>query len=111
LAVARQQPKGAPEILQELFDLLKAYAKQETLDPLKALGRYLAWGAAGALLLSIGIFFLALAGLRALQSQMTTFRSTWSWAPYLMVAVVLIGVIAVAAWRIKNAYTEHEGAR
>ena len=109
--MAKAPTKSAAEILQELFDLLKAYAKQETVDPLKSLGRYLAWGAAGALLLSIGIFFLALSGLRALQSQWTTFDSSWSWVPYFVVALVLAGVIAVAAWRIKNAYTEHEGAR
>ena len=109
--MAKAQPKSAQEILQELFELLKAYAKQETLDPLKSLGRYVAWGGVGALLLAIGIFFLALSGLRALQSQTTTFSSTWSWVPYFAVTFVLALVIAVAVWRIKNAYNEHGGVR
>ena len=41
-------------------------------DPLKALGTYLAWGAAGAVLLAAGLFFVALSALRALQTETGT---------------------------------------
>jgi hypothetical protein len=110
--VPKPAPKSVNEILQELFDLLKAYAQQETVDPLKALGTYLAWGAGGAVLIATGVFFLALSGLRALQTETNgTFDGNWSWAPYLIVAVVLSGVIGVAAWRITHGGREHQGAR
>ncbi len=58
--MAKPAAKSVTEIVQELVDLLKAYAQQETVDPLKALGAYLAWGGLGAVLLAMGIFFVAL---------------------------------------------------
>jgi hypothetical protein len=107
-AVPKPTQKSVPEIGQELFDLLKAYAQQQTLDPLKALGMYLAWGAAGALLIAGGVFFLALSLLRVLQTETNgTFDGVWSWAPYLIVAVVLAGVIGLAGWRITHGGAEH----
>ena len=108
----RQPQKSVPDILQELLDLLKAYALQETVDPLKNLGRYLAWGGTGSLLFALGVFFLAMSALRALQTQTgTTFAGNWSWVPYVIVALGLCVVIGVAAWRIRNGFTEHEEAR
>jgi hypothetical protein len=109
--VAKPQQKSVTEIAQELFDLLRNYAQQQTLEPLKALGIYLAWGVSGALLLAAGLFFLALSLLRALQTQTDgRFDGGWSWAPYLIVAAVLTLVIAVAVWRIKRgAHREHRG--
>ncbi len=110
--MAKPQDKTVAEIGQELFELLKAYAQQETLDPFKRLGVYLAWGASGALLMALGVFFLALSLLRALQTQTgTTFTGDWSWAPYFIVVVVLLGVIGLAVWRITHAgRKEHQGA-
>ena len=110
--MAKSAPKSVTEILQELLDLLKAYAQQETVDPLKALGTYLAWGALGSVLLATGVFFVALSALRALQTETgSTFEGNWSWAPYLIVAVGVIAVIGLAAWRITHGGREHEGAR
>jgi hypothetical protein len=97
--VAKQ--KTVAEIVQELWDLLRNYAIQETVDPLKKLGVYIAWGAGGAVLLSLGGFFLALSLLRALQTETgDTFVGEFSWVPYLIVAVVLGGAIALAVRRI-----------
>jgi hypothetical protein len=110
--VARPQQKPVAEIVQELFDLLKSYAQQETLEPFKRLGLYLAWGAGGSALMSVGVFFLALSALRALQTQTgSTFHGAWSWAPYFIVAVGLAGVIAIAVLKItKSGRREHGGA-
>jgi len=85
--------KSPQETLRELWDLVLAYAKQETLEPLKSLGRYLAFGLGGGLLLGVGVLFLALSGLRALQTETgSTFTGSWSWAPYaIMVAVLAAG--------------------
>lgn len=80
--------------LRGLVELVRDYAKQETLDPLKRLGRYLGLGVAGAVLIGLGVVFLAMAGLRALQTETgSTFTGSWSWAPYL---IVVVGMGAVA---------------
>jgi hypothetical protein len=94
--------KSPQQTIQELKDLVVAYFKQETLDPLKGLGRYLAFGALGALLLGVGVFFLAIGGLRALQTETgSTFTGNWSWAPYGIVVFALL-VAAGAAWTARS---------
>jgi hypothetical protein len=94
--------KSPQQTIQELKDLVVAYFKQETLEPLKGLGRYLVFGLLGALLLGTGIFFLAMGGLRALQSETgTTFTGNWSWAPYGIVVVALVAAAGVA-WTARS---------
>jgi hypothetical protein len=94
------QPKSTAETISELKDLLVDYAKQETIVPLKGLKRYLGLGIPGALLSSLGLLLLALAGLRAMQTETTVFQGRWSWAPYLIVLVGLGAVIAAAVTAI-----------
>lgn len=80
----------------ELRDLVIAYFKQETLIPLKSLGRYVAFGLGGSLLLGFGALFLGVGALRALQTETGgTFDGDWSWAPYLIVVAALLAVIAI----------------
>jgi uncharacterized membrane protein len=82
---AEDSQKSLPGQAAELWDLVRAYAKQETLEPLKGIGRYAALGIAGSLLLSVGLVLLLLGGLRALQTQTgDAFDGQWSWAPYLI---------------------------
>ncbi len=91
------------ETLKDLWALLKAYGKQETVDPLKVLGRYLGFGIGGAILLSLGGFFLALSALRALQTQTgDVFADTWSFVPYFIVLVALVGIVVLAVSRINK---------
>ncbi|HEX6310114.1 MAG TPA: phage holin family protein [Acidimicrobiia bacterium] len=98
-----------PQLIVELRDLLVEYFKQETVVPLKQLGRYVAFGLLGALLLGFGAVFLGLAGLRALQTETdTTFTGNWSWAPYLiMVAVLLVG--GMITWQARGAVRRRKG--
>jgi hypothetical protein len=82
--------KSIPETIQELREMVVTYAKQETIDPLKGLGRFIGYGVGGSFMLGIGLVLLTLAGLRALQTQTgTTFRGHLSWAPYV---IMLAGV-------------------
>lgn len=86
--------KALPALVSELWALILRYAKQETLDPLKALGRYLAAGVAGSIALGIGLVLLTLALLRALQQETAPhFAGNWSWVPYLIV-VAVAGIFA-----------------
>lgn len=89
------------EIVQDLWDLLVAYARQETIDPLRNIGRYLAYGLGGMVVITLGVFMLGLSGLRALQTQTgEVFNGFWSWVPYLIVAFVLGGLVSLAISRI-----------
>jgi len=93
--------KSLSEIVQDLWDLLVAYARQETIDPLRNIGRYLAFGVGGMVVITLGVFLLGLSGLRALQTQTgEVFAGFWSWVPYLIVALVLSGLVALAISRI-----------
>jgi hypothetical protein len=77
-----------PAQAAQLWDLVRAYAKQETIEPIKGLGRYAAMGIAGSVFLAIGLLLLTLGGLRALQTETgDTFDGSWSWAPYLIVLI------------------------
>ncbi|MFA5884065.1 MAG: hypothetical protein WDA60_09475 [Acidimicrobiia bacterium] len=82
-----------PELVLELKDLIVTYLKQETLVPIQQLGRYLAFGVAGSVLMGTGVMLLALGCLRLLQTETgTTFTGNWSWVPYLLVfAALMIG--------------------
>jgi len=84
--------------LSELVALIVRYAKQETVDPLKALLRYLGFGVAGAVLLAFGVVLLALAGLRAVTQELSPhLDGNLSWVPYLVVVVVIGGLIGLLA--------------
>lgn len=93
---------------QDVWELLVAYAKQETTEPLKGLGRWIGAGAGGSMLIAAGVSLLLLAALRALQTETgSTFTGNWSWAPYLIVlvgavAVVGLSIVAVKRKRGKN---------
>jgi hypothetical protein len=92
-----------PQLVLELRDLVVAYVRQETVTPLKSLGRYMLFGVAGALLLGLGVVLLGVGVLRLLQQETgTTFRGDWSWAPYGIVFVALV-VGAAITWKARGA--------
>lgn len=83
---------------KELVDLVIAYAKQETLDPLKGLGKNALKGIGGALLLGIGGIFCSIGALRAMQSETDWFEEhNATYIPY-GVTIVLLIVLAVIGW-------------
>ena len=87
----------------DVVDLIKAYARQETVDPLKGAGRWVGLGLAGSILLMIGGVALTLALLRFLQEEGGSWTTgNLSWLPYIITFVVLIVVIAVLALRINK---------
>ena len=98
MAAEPSSDKSVPVLVAETWDLVRAYAKQETLDPLKGLGRYAAFGVGGSLLLSIGVVLLLVGGLRALQTETgATCDGSWSWVPYLIVLAAAALVLALVA--------------
>lgn len=95
------------ETISDLKTLLVDYAKQETIDPLRGIGRYLGFGLGGAVLVGTGVMLLSLAALRALQTEtgdlfhrdreLGFVPDDLTWVPYLIVLVLLAVVIAVLA--------------
>lgn len=107
---------GTGAQIAELKDLVVGYAKQETVDPLKTLGRYLGFGFAGSLLIGSGLCLLLLALLRGLQ-EITFFNDhaidkvaggTFSWVPYMITAVVGVVIVAIFVSRLISAINERE---
>ena len=85
----------------DAFQLTVDYLKQETIQPLKGLGRFLYMGIAGSFFLAFGILLILLGVLRLLQTETgTALNGDLSWVPYAVVVVLGIAVIAVAVWRI-----------
>ena len=85
----------------DAFQLTVDYIKQETVEPLKGLGRFLSMGIAGSFCLAFGILLILLGVLRLLQTETgTALTGDWSWVPYAVVVILGIAVIGVAAWRI-----------
>ena len=97
------EPKSIPEVATELWAMTKDYARQETIDPLKGAGRYLGYGAGGALLLALGAIMLMLSGLRALQTETgDALDGSLSWLPYVIVLAVAALLVAWAVSRISK---------
>jgi len=80
--------------------LAVGYVREETVDPLKRLGRFFVFGTLGALAIAAGSVFLLVGLLRILQTETSVFRGNLSWLPYVFVALAAISGIAVLVWRV-----------
>lgn len=86
--------------LEDIRDLFIQYVKEETIQPLKDLGRFVLWGTVGSVFVGFGFAMLLFAALRFLQEQFRVLDGSLSWLPYLIIAVLGIAVTALTAWRI-----------
>jgi hypothetical protein len=102
----QKEGRAADDAIQLILD----YVKQETIGPLKGLGRFLGFGIGGAIAIATGTMLLLLGLLRVLQTETgTTFAGDYSWAPYLLTAAAAILVAGLAAWRIKKGPAQKRG--
>ena len=93
----------------EIIDYVKAYAKQETLGPLKGAGAWLGWGTAAAVSLGLGLTLLLIGLLRLLQTEWErSATGSLSWLSYLIVLIVAAIVLALTLMRIKKATLHKE---
>ncbi|HXY44418.1 MAG TPA: hypothetical protein VEH29_09535 [Acidimicrobiales bacterium] len=99
--------KRATSELSEFIDLLKRYVLQETVGPLKTIGRTLGFGAAAAVMFGLGGVFALIGVLRVLETETgTTFTGDWSWAPYgltVLAGALVIGLAAAGLLRTPKA--------
>jgi hypothetical protein len=100
---------GKDASLGEVVDFVKAYAKQETLDPLKGAGRWLAWGAAASLSMGLGLMMILLGTLRLIQTEVDRLaRGSLSWAAYAVTLIVTLVLLAVTLLRVKKSTLTNE---
>jgi len=94
--VPEKTPKRQAE---DLKDLVVAYFKQETIDPLKHAGRYVAFGVGGALVIGVGVMFLAIGTLRLLQTETgDALDDNLTTVVYAIVIAALALGAALSAW-------------
>src|SRR5437764_11690755 len=110
---ARRDERSLPTQIAELWRLVLAYFRQETVEPVRNLGRFVAFGVAGSLVLGIGVGLLMLATLRFFQTETgSTFTGHLSWVPYVImfvVSLVLAGA-AMAGWSMTRPGTKEDEA-
>ena len=95
---AKPKAKNPTGDARELLDLVIAYAKQETLEPLKGLRKNALLSLGGAVFLGIGGLFCSIGALRAMQSETDFFeRHNLSWLPYFLTVIILV-VLSVIGW-------------
>ena len=109
----RSAPQSESGQIGQVIDLVKDYARQETLGPISGAGRFLAAGAIGAVLIGTGCVYLVLAVLRLIQNEYGgSFRSKWmALLPYLFALLFSLAVIGIAAWRISKKKTLQKESR
>ncbi len=98
---SRPKDKSLPELGRELVDLTVTYAKQETIEPLKALGPRVGLGVLGSALASVGLVFVLVGVLRLVQVE-ARLRGLWSFLPYLVAVAVAGGVAGLALKQISS---------
>jgi len=92
---ARKEPKSTGEVVSELWGLVKDYGTQEVVDPVKNLGRFIAYGSAAAFCFAIAGLLFAVAFMRIIQVEgRRWFHGNWTFVPY----VIAIFFCLVAAF-------------
>lgn len=92
--------KSVSTLSSEFLNLVVAYAKQETLDPVRNLGRFVAFGIAGAILIGVGGVLALLAVVRLLQSETGQhLGGNLTWVPY--TGGILLAIFG-AGWAISR---------
>lgn len=95
--------KGLGTELGELMSMVLAYAKQETILPLKDLVRFVAFGVAGALLIAAGGAVATLAAVRVIQTETGPhLHGDLTWVPYFGGVIIAAIGASWAALRISR---------
>jgi hypothetical protein len=93
--MAKARPSQITDELNDVWGLVVGYTKQETVAPLRGLGRFMKWGAIGMVLFALGTAFGTMAIVRGVQSE--THNWIRAFAPYVAATawLVVVGVLAV----------------
>lgn len=99
-ALKNPDGKAGPEnAVEELYRLTKTYLRQETVDPLRSLGRRVGYGLLGSLCVAVGAIFLGSAILRFLPRHIgATSRGFLSSLAYFAAGLALLAFVGIS-WK------------
>lgn len=101
--ISPRPPRGPIDQVGDLFDSVKVYARQETLEPLKGAVRWVAVGTLAALCLGLSLVFSALGILRLSQDLGgTTLDGSWSFVHYFITFCVVALLVLVTFSRVSQ---------
>ena len=96
------QNRGLRTEVEDLLATIRAYVTQETIGPLKGLGRYLLFGIVGSACVAVAMIFFTLAAIRSLQELTTVFEGNWSFVPYVAGIVTALCFFSLTLLAIKR---------
>lgn len=105
--VMASQTGGLKADVDDLVSTLRAYVKQETLGPIRGLGRYLGFGLAGTVCFAVAEVFLVLGVVRVLQSTTSAFEGKLSFVPYLAGIVTCAAFMCLTIFALKRDGKRH----
>ncbi len=79
----------------------KEYLRQETLEPAKALGKHAGMGIGGAMVISLGAFFVVLGLFEGLRMWLPV-GEWWEVLARLITTLVSAGVAGLVVWRMQG---------
>lgn len=94
-------PGELPQQVADLIDLSKRYLRQETVEPMKSIGRLVARALLSALLLGLGCVLLGF-GLHGLLGEVLPEGGWWSAAASAITAAVFLSGAVVMAGRLRT---------
>jgi len=87
----------SPSSQEDVLDLVVAYAKQETIEPLRGALRWILWGLASMAFICTGLVFIVLGVVRASQDVLgESFQQSWSFVSY-FAGVLACGIVVAFA--------------
>ena len=101
--ISPRPPRGPIDQVGDLFDSVKVYARQETLEPIKGAVRWVAVGSLAAVSLGLALVFSALGILRLSQDLGgTTLDGSWSFVHYFITFCVVALLVLVTFSRVSQ---------
>jgi hypothetical protein len=91
------------ESIGDVVEYVKAYAQQQTIEPIKGAAQWLAYGTVAAFTLSIGLIIVLLGVLRLVQTEWDrSATGSLSWLAYLITLALAVLLLVFTLSRIKK---------
>jgi uncharacterized RDD family membrane protein YckC len=100
--------KELPELIREFVDMARTYLRQETVEPAKALGRFISYVVGAAAAWALGALLVAVALMRGVIYLLPE-GPYWEALGYLLTALLLTGAIATIVYAGQRG--DEEGGR